>query len=213
MNRRISTLFCVVALILIAGILFGACGAKPETDPAETVATTEPTESGDEISTKPTKVSPDIAESTESSGDENVATSGNGDVSTPEATKPEATAPSVEAGVGERGDYENTPAETKPVGSKPADSKPTESKPAESKPADTKPAETTPGTLDTFDPENTTIEMWNAMTDEQQVAFQDSFPSLRDFIIWYNSAKAKQPTTETVSSGDNSVDLGQLIKP
>ena len=173
--KKIGTFLCIVAVILIAGMLFGACGAKPEAAPTETEAVigTEQTEAT--VPPAPTKPTPAV--STEST---------------------EATEPSAQMGVGERGDYSD------------------DTTPEATQPAETQPAETQPGTVtvpDTFDPENTTMEMWNAMTDQEQEAFQSSFPTLLDFIHWYNDAKAKEPTKETISSDDNKVDLGELIKP
>lgn len=179
--KRLAILFI---LLLVVGMLFGACGAKPEANTTEPEASSDPAES-QEVVTLPTKDSPTPNEEAGATADT------------------DATTPSAEMGVGERGDYED-------------DTKPAETKPTETKPAETKPVENQPDNVvipDTFDPENTTIEMWEAMTSQQQDAFQDSFPTLRDFINWYNSQKAKEPTTDSITSDDNTVDLGQLIKP
>ena len=175
--KRPAILF---VLLLVVGMLFGACGAKTETMTTEPEISTEPTENQESV-LLPTKGSPTL------NADDEI----------------DVTSPSAEMGVGERGDYED-------------DTKPVETKPVETKPAETKPVENQPDNVvipDTFDPDNTTMEMYKAMTVEQREEFYYSFPTPVDFVNWYNSQKAKEPTTDSITSDDNTVDLGQLIKP
>ena len=110
MHKRLSVFLGMLIFVLVAGMLFSACGDKPEAVPAETevAVTTEPTE--DTAPVVPTKPAPS----------EPAATTGPS-----EGT--EATEPSTGMGVGERGDYsdDTTTAESKPAVTTPAETRPT----------------------------------------------------------------------------------------
>ena len=196
MHKRLSVFLGMLIFVLVAGMLFSACGDKPEAVPAETEAavTTEPTE--DTAPVVPTKPAPSEPAAT-----------------TDPSEGTEATEPSTGMGVGERGDYSD---DTTTAESKPAVTTPAETKPADGGTVESAPTEPQPGTVvtpDTLDLESVTMEMWKQMSTEQRVAIYDSFPTPDDFILWYNGLKTEESTKETVSSDDNTVDLGQLIKP
>ncbi len=144
--------------------------------------------------------------STQESAPEATATTENGQDQT--AADPTENTSDIEMGVGERGDdYEDEDTQ-------PADTKPQESTQFQET---TQPQETTRPQESTepasTDPEVMTIAKYEAMSEEEAEAFVNSFPTLRDFINWYNAEKAKQPTDETIGAGDNGIDLGQLTKP
>lgn len=201
MRKRTPVLCGVIALILIVGVFSSACGGKEETNStiSENATSTKPAEStGDDVGANG-------AGTPEQTGPDAVAGVGNrGDYEEDNTS----TAPGVVAGIGNRGDYEedNPPEQTDPVGTKPEDTKPEDTKP--------KPTESTePATAEKLDPDAVTLDMFNAMSDAEQDAFLDQFPTLRDRIMWFNAQSAKEPTNETITSGDGNVDLGELIKP
>ena len=89
-----------------------------------------------------------------------------------------------------------------------------ETQPESTAPETTQPEGTTPET--TQPEENTTEGMtfsqYNALTPEEQEAFISSFPTLRDFIDWWNAAKAAEESgSGDVITGDPSIDLGDYI--
>ena len=124
-----------------------------------------------------------------------------------QASEENETSPSM--GVGDRGDYaeETTPA-TEPeesVATTPVATEPVPTEPEETTPETTEPEETTPG-------ESTmTYSQYLAMTEDEQEAFINSFPTLRDFVDWWNAAKAAEGSGGDIITGDPSMDLGDMI--
>ena len=191
MKKKSDLCFAAISLALAMCLLFSACGGKNPPESTEPADTTLPVESeSTEDLTEPTEVIPETTQS--------------------------ASGPSAEMGVGERGDYDDDDSgsqPTKPSGGDPSvdTTEPVESKPVVNKPEETKPQVTVPS--GDLDPDDVTMEMWDAMTDQQQDDFMASFPTLRDFMNWFNSAKEKEATGDVITSDDDKIDLGELIKP
>lgn len=113
-------------------------------------------------------------------------------------------------GVGGRGDYGD---ETVP-GTEP--SAPETTAPGTTEPVPTEPVETTPKPAepDETTPEEQTAVTYSqylAMTEDEQEAFINSFPTMRDFVDWWNAAKAAEGSGGDIITGDPSIDLGDLI--
>ena len=89
--------------------------------------------------------------------------------------------------VGERGDYGE---ETNPVIS-----------------LDPTAPATTEAPADPSDPHSITIEQFEAMTEEQQKAFADTFASFSDFVDWLRAARG-QDTEDPIIIEDGTIDLG-----
>ncbi len=97
---------------------------------------------------------------------------------------------------------ESSSSPTTPEDTKPEDTKPEDTKPEDTKPEDTTPPETGSGI--------TEFEWYIALSGEEQLAFYNTFPSAKEFMEWYNAAKAEYDAlhpTETVPN-DGNVDLG-----
>ncbi len=190
MNKRISMLCTLFVLVLVSAMLFGACGADSNHG-GEQSANPET-----EASTEATEATTETAEGTEST-----------EAQTEPPRVPDQ--PTAELGVGERGDYNNedtTPQQTGPAATTPDATDPSNEKPEPSVPAVTVPE-------GTFDPNSITMEMWDAMSPEEQDSFMYSFPTMRDFAKWFNEAKEKESSDSEIISGGDKIDLGEIIKP
>ncbi len=79
----------------------------------------------------------------------------------------------------------------------------------------TKPGETKPPVDTDFsdvDTKKVTYEEYNNMAPEQQSAFIKTFPTVSDFMKWYNKAKAEYDRTHGfVDIGDGSIDIGDIF--
>jgi len=135
-----------------------------------------------------------------------------GSAGTTEQTLPEdgtvPTGPANGAGVGERDDSEDDapPPETaEPKPSTEPSTEPTTEPSTEPSTAPVDPPE------ENSDPANITYSQFTAMSPEEQEAFIDSFPSLRDYINWFNTAKAKEADQDKVILDGNEIDLGKLL--
>lgn len=62
---------------------------------------------------------------------------------------------------------------------------------------------------DLTDPASITYAQFLAMTDEEEEAFVESFPTLRDFINWRNAALEKEPDRDKELLDGNEIDLGK----
>lgn len=52
------------------------------------------------------------------------------------------------------------------------------------------------------------------MTPDEQMAYYNQFPSMPDFVKWYNEAKAEYEKTHgAIDVGDGNINLGDLVKP
>ena len=97
----------------------------------------------------------------------------------------------IQVGVGQRGEYE--------------DENPTQATEA-TQPVETKPTEEQTGSELTV-----TYAQYQAMTEEEQEAFVESFPTMSDFVDWWNAAQAAQEKDDPIILDGNAVDLGDLI--
>lgn len=122
----------------------------------------------------------------------------------------------VQVGVGVRGDYGNedstgvttAPEETQDaVATEPEETKPAESE--ETKP--TEPEETQPAGTQPEDAFGITFAQYEAMTEAEQEKFVESFPSVSDFVDWWNAAQAQQDKEDTTIIDGDVIDLGDLI--
>jgi hypothetical protein len=52
-----------------------------------------------------------------------------------------------------------------------------------------------------------TYVQYNALSGEDQMAFMNSFPSIPDFVDWYNKVKAEHEKNEIEIGSDGKVDL------
>lgn len=116
--------------------------------------------------------------------------------------------------VGERGDYgeETNPVisldPTAPTTTEPAatDGANTNDDPAGGDQNTDEPAPTE-APADPSDPHSITIEQFEAMTEEQQEAFADTFASFSDFVDWLRAARG-QDTEDPIIIEDGTIDLG-----
>lgn len=81
-------------------------------------------------------------------------------------------------------------------------------------PTETKPPEPshTQTTVPILTPEQTpntsmTYEQYNALSGDVQMEFMNSFPSIPDFVNWYNAAKAEHEKNQIEIGADGKVDL------
>lgn len=203
MNRRIVTvLVTVVALLLLAGlsVAFFVLPAARESSPVipiDTAPDTAATQSvtGSEDSTGGADAT-DSADATATVGA--TETTGN-------QTDEQDTGLQVQQGVGDREDFE---------GQDPTEPATGEDKPADRKdPVQTPPVETTPdGTQPDLpaDPRDMTFAMYEAMSEEDQEKFVDSFDSVADFVDWWNQAKKDADRQDPIKIEDGKIDLGKL---
>lgn len=127
-----------------------------------------------------------------------------GEATTPAGSVGTATEPEVFVGVGDRSEFLDVEA----TGPEAAETTvPTEgTDPTEAtKPED--PTEATEPEEESTQPAgnvgNVTYEDYMAMTGDEQSKFADSFPSVKDFVEWYNSVKEEADIPEpTVLEGD-----------
>lgn len=128
----------------------------------------------------------------------------------------EGTVPDVEVGVGERGDYSEDTAETtapstadttEPESTVPEGTVPDDTVPGETTPEATTPGETTP---ENEEPGTVTYDVYLHMTEEEQMAYINSFPSIADFFEWLNAAKEEAGADDDTITGEPSIDLGEL---
>ena len=148
------------------------------------------------------------------SGSPNISTTAAADATaaqteqTTRATEETEVAPSM--GVGERGDYgDETVPETEPgvtEATEPGTTEPAPTEPADPTPDTTEPAETAPEEQLTV-----TYSQYLAMTEDEQEAFINSFPTLQAFVDWWNAAKAAEGSGGDIITGDPSIDLGDMI--
>lgn len=156
----------------------------------------------------------------------NVPTVSTTTAAAPSAEIPQTTAPTPEStgkpvlGVGDRDDFEEDPTETGPqqsaIDATVSDTTPEASQPGSTPPEDTQPGsnppeDTQPGSTPPEGQTGMTYAEYNAMTGEEQEEFADSFPTLRDFINWFNKAKAEAEEDKDYITGDPNIDLGDLV--
>ena len=83
-------------------------------------------------------------------------------------------------------------------------------KPTEA-PKPTEPLPTDPETGETY----VSYEAYNNMSPAEQVEYFNTFPSMEEFVKWYNEAKAKYDEEHGAIEigGDGTIDLGDIINP
>lgn len=170
-----------VAVLLVTALLLAACSKSPTVDGQDTGRPVEGSQTAQATQTTET---------------------------------PEETEISPSMGVGGRGDYgdetvpETEPATetTTPATTEPENTEPVLTEPVETTPEPTEPEETTPEQETAV-----TYSQYLAMTEDEQEAFVNSFPSLQDFVNWWNEAKAAEGSGGDIITGDPSIDLGDLI--
>ena len=182
----IKKCICAILALCSAALLFTACGKAQPTDTAEvpetttTVETTVPEETGE------TTVPTTALDPTE---------------------KPEDLP--VDAGVTSREDFDKEPSVPEPGNTdgqsptKPPVTEPPVQEPTVKVPEDTEPP------ADITDPYKVTYAQYLAMTDEEEEAFVESFPSLREFNLWRKAALEKVPEQEKEILDGNEIDLGK----
>lgn len=120
----------------------------------------------------------------------------------------------IQIGVGERGDYEeeetSSPEATKPSQSEEdPDTQPEATEPKAPEEA----LNETPDATGSTENLPLTFEQYLALSEAEQEKFVASFPSLRDFMDWWNAAKAQQEEEEPIILDGDVIDLGQFVDP
>lgn len=118
---------------------------------------------------------------------------GYGQVTFPDEPETDTTSPTVEDPVKES--QPSDPVETVPEGTNPGQTTPTD--PSQS----TEPVEDMPVQL--------RFEEYLAMTGEEQYAYAQTFPSMMDYVNWYNAARAEYDQNEAIEI-TGPVDLDDL---
>lgn len=116
----------------------------------------------------------------------------------------ENSGPVSEMGVSDREDFDEgtTPTENTTTPVEIDSTKPTETEPTEPSQPQT--------SVDTSDPANVTYAQYIAMAPEDQEAFVESFPTLKDFINWRNAALEKEEERDTeILDGSGEIDLSK----
>lgn len=103
-------------------------------------------------------------------------------------------------------DWDEPDSETTPVTTQQTQPSTQNTQPEQTQPQDT--------TVGTEPAEEMTYEKFTALSGDEQWAFIESFSSEKEFILWYNAAKAAYEATQndyTLDPNDPNIDFGDLV--